>query len=161
MVLLYNCNSYIVGCADLFYKMSNTQQDKYSHLKTIFIVGIALFIVGLVELHKVGFNYDYSKIIVYFPVTIMYISSMAIGYFGLKYLEVSVSSPIQNSSGVGAALLSFLILGKTMEFQEAVLVGLLSLGILVLGILEKNQDKELQETIKKHTDKNTSQAKLR
>lgn len=147
------------GSADLFYKKGNRQEEKYTHLKTLFTVGVALGIVGLVEYVKIGYDYDISKVITYLPVTSMYILSMAIGYFGLRYLEVSVSSPIQNTSGVGAAILTFLFLGKQMELKEFVLITILSLGILALAILEKKGDLELQEQIKK-TDKKYISSKM-
>lgn len=147
------------GSADLFYKKGNRQEEKYTHLKTLFTVGVALGIVGLVEYVKVGYDYDISKVITYLPVTAMYILSMAIGYFGLRYLEVSVSSPIQNTSGVGAAILTFVFLGKQMELKEFILISILSLGILALAILEKRGDSELQEHIKK-TDKKYISSKM-
>lgn len=147
------------GGADLFYKKGNKAEEKYTHLKTLFTVGIALGIVALVELFKVNFEYDPSKIITYLPVTSMYILSMAIGYFGLRYLEVSVSSPIQNSSGVGAAILTYFFLGQTMDLKEFVLIAILSLGIIALAVLEKQNDKELQEQIKS-TDKKYISSKL-
>ena len=44
----------------------------------------------------------------------MYILSMIFGYAGLRYIELSVSSPICNSSGAITALLCFLFLGQRM-----------------------------------------------
>ena len=50
----------------------------------------------------------------------MYIASMTIGYFGLRYLELSVSSPVQNASGAVACLLCLIFLGDTMDLITSV-----------------------------------------
>ena len=87
------------GAADLFYKKGAVEHDKYSHLKTTMIVGLVMGLHAAFMLLFGDMNYDFSNILIYLPVSIMYILSMTVGYFGLKYLELSVSSPIQNSSG--------------------------------------------------------------
>ncbi len=47
----------------------------------------------------------WSIIWTYLPVSLLYISSMAMGYVGLRYIELSISSPICNSSGALVAVL--------------------------------------------------------
>ena len=40
----------------------------------------------------------------YLPVSVLYILSMTLGYVGLRYIELSISSPICNSSGALVAV---------------------------------------------------------
>ena len=104
------------GAADLFYKKSANPDEKYSHLKTVVAVGIIMGIHGIFTLFSNNLDYNFKNILIYLPVSSMYILSMAIGYFGLKYLELSISSPIQNSSGIITSILCFLKKKKKLDF---------------------------------------------
>ena len=101
------------GIADLFYKKGADEKDKYSHLKTSMMVGIVMGIHAICMLIFTDMNYDFTNILIYLPVSLMYILSMTIGYFGLRYLELSISSPIQNSSGAVTCLLCLIFLHQT------------------------------------------------
>ena len=73
----------------------------------------------------------------------MYILSMTVGYFGLRYLELSISSPIQNSSGAVTCILCLVILHQMMDGISAVGVVIICAGVFFLGLLEKREiDKE-------------------
>ena len=67
----------------------------------------------------------------------MYILSMAVGYFGLRYIEVSISSPISNSSGAFVVLLSFFFMHGNMAPLQWLAVIIILIGMLLLGIFEK------------------------
>ncbi|MBQ0100434.1 MAG: hypothetical protein KBS39_02890, partial [Lachnospiraceae bacterium] len=59
----------------------------------------------------------------YAPASIPYILSMVIGYAGLRYLELSVVSPVQNASGALSVILMavwLIIRGKGSEIMENV-----------------------------------------
>ncbi|MGX7199756.1 DMT family transporter [Enterococcus nangangensis] len=133
------------GAADLFYKKGNNAKDRYSALKTVVMVGLvmglhALFYYVVYE----GIHYDFSNLILYLPVSSMYILSMALGYFGLRYIEVSVSSPIGNSSGAVVVLLSFFIMKETMAPLQWAAVIVIILGLFLLSVFEKQEfDHEL------------------
>lgn len=133
------------GAADLFYKKGNNAKDRYSALKTVVMVGLvmglhALFYYVVYE----GIHYDFSNLILYLPVSSMYILSMALGYFGLRYIEVSVSSPIGNSSGAVVVLLSFFIMKETMAPLQWAAVIVIILGLFLLSVFEKQEfDREL------------------
>ncbi len=129
------------GVADLFYK-KGAKDEKYSHLKTTMIVGFVMGLHAIIMLLTTPMNYNFLNILVYLPVSFMYILSMTIGYYGLRYLELSISSPIQNSSGAVAALLCMIFLHQTLDTVSAVAIILISVGIFLLGVLEKaKQDK--------------------
>ena len=74
----------------------------------------------------------------------MYILSMTIGYFGLRYLELSISSPIQNTSGAVTAVLCLLVLGQTMDTLSAVAVVSICVGVFLLGVFEKKKQNEFE-----------------
>jgi drug/metabolite transporter (DMT)-like permease len=77
----------------------------------------------------------------------MYILSMAIGYVGLRYIELSISSPISNSSGAVSAMLTFLILGTKMVWIQFVAVAVISVAIFMLSYFEKQEvDKEIEKS---------------
>lgn len=134
------------GTADLFYKIGNNERDKHSAIKTTIMVGLvmgihAIFYYGFYE--KVQFHPSY--LLTYLPVSSMYILSMALGYVGLRYIELSISSPISNSSGAVSALLTFLILGTKMVWIQFVAVAIISVAIFMLSYFEKQEaDKEIE-----------------
>jgi uncharacterized membrane protein len=67
----------------------------------------------------------------------MYILSMTIGYVGLRYLEVSINSPVSNTSGAVAGLLAFFVLGKRMNGWQLMAVSLITIGLVAIGIIER------------------------
>ncbi|MGK4179862.1 EamA family transporter [Lapidilactobacillus dextrinicus] len=128
------------GTADLFYKMGNNQDEKDSALKTVIMVGLVmgLHVIGYYWLYQ-GINYDWKNILVYLPVSSMYILSMAVGYFGLRYIEVSISSPISNSSGAFVVLMSFFFMHATMKPLQWFAVIIIIIGMFLLGVFEKHE----------------------
>jgi len=129
------------GTADLFYKKGNNIKDPHSAMKTTIMVGLVMGVhaIGYYGIYE-GVQYDWHNMLLYLPVSGMYILSMAIGYFGLRYIEVSISSPISNSSGAVTALLGFLFLGNSLKSLQFVAITLILVGILLLSIFEKEAD---------------------
>lgn len=129
------------GTADLFYKKGADDGERYSHLKTSMMVGLVMGIHAICTLVFSDIHYDFRNLYIYLPVSAMYILSMTVGYFGLRYLDLSISSPIQNSSGIVVTLLCFLILKQRIEgIPTWVGMILISGGVLALGFLEKRAD---------------------
>lgn len=133
------------GTADLFYKKGADEKDRYSHLKTSMMVGFVMGIHAIFMLLFTDMNYDFTNILVYLPVSMMYILSMTIGYFGLRYLELSVASPIQNSSGALTCLLCLIFLHQTLDTISAVAVILICVGVFLLGVFEKAKQDEFEQ----------------
>lgn len=133
------------GTADLFYKKGNDPSESFSAFRTVIMVGVVMgahAILYMMFYKQVSF--EWFNLIKYLPVSTMYILSMAIGYVGLRYIELSISSPISNSSGAVSALLSFLLLGSSMRWVQFVAVGMISIGIFLLSYFEKKEaDREL------------------
>ncbi len=125
------------GAADLFYKKGADEKDRYSHLKTSMIVGFIMGGHAIATLLLNDIGYDPKNLLIYLPVSAMYILSMTVGYFGLRYLELSISSPIQNSSGAITCILCLVLLGQTMDWLSAGAVVLICAGVFALGLLER------------------------
>ena len=133
--------------SDLFSKIGcQDADDKYSHLKMVMAVGVVMGLHAAYEIFVGGVEISWSVIITYLPVSALYIVSMAVGYLGLRYIELSISSPICNSSGAIVAILIF----ATEGFGELppialVAVALVCIGVVCLGITEANEDEELRK----------------
>lgn len=154
------------GLADLFYKKSNVDGDRFSHLKTAVWVGLMMGFVSLVltilSLLKNGgaaipdaitaetlFTSDtsiFSAAVKYLPASLGYIISMVIGYAGMRYLEVSIVSPVQNASGALSAIAMFIWFSVTgsigsfwEEFTLLHVIGTVPIvvGVIALGIVEQ------------------------
>ena len=152
MWLLFALISFFAwGAADLFYKKGSAENEKYSHLKVSIVVGVVMGATAIVTLLTKDLNYDFRNLLVYLPVSAMYIASMTVGYFGLRYLEVSVSSPIQNASGAVNALLLMIVLRELPDIYTAIAIVLITAGVVLLGILERRREVQyLKETEKKY-----------
>ncbi len=129
------------GTADLFYKKGADDGERFSHLKTSIMVGLVMGVHAIGTLIFADVGYNFINILIYLPVSAMYILSMTVGYFGLRYLDLSISSPIQNSSGIVVTLLCFIFLGQRIEgFPMWLGMILVSGGVLALGFLEKHDE---------------------
>ena len=127
-----------IGCVDA--------KDKYSHLKMAMAVGIVMGIHAAYEIYIGGVEVTAEVFIKYLPVSALYILSMTIGYLGLRYIELSVSSPICNSSGAIVAILTIILGGGFSEIHPVALiaVALVSIGVIALGFVESNEDEGLR-----------------
>ncbi len=131
--------------SDLFSKIGCRDQDKYAHLKMVMAVGLVMGLHAAYEVFIGGAEISVSILLTYLPVSALYILSMTIGYVGLRYIELSISSPICNSSG---ALVAVLILvtggaGDVNGWQLAA-VALVCAGVVGLGIVEAHEDADLR-----------------
>ena len=93
--------------SDFFSKVGSKPEDKYSHWKMVMVVGLVMGIHACIEIAG-GTKITLQDIIYYLPASFMYILSMIFGYASLRYIELSISSPICNSSGALAFLLCVL-----------------------------------------------------
>ena len=154
------------GFADLFYKKSNVDGDRYSHLKTAVWVGLMMGLFSLLftvlsliknagaaipdaitaeTLFTPGVSI-FDSAVKYLPASLGYIISMVIGYAGMRYLEVSIVSPVQNASGALSAiamLIYFTAIGSIGsfwdEFSMLDVIGTLLIvaGVIALGVVEQ------------------------
>lgn len=137
------------GIADIFYKKSSIRDEKYSHLKICVFVGIVMGLHAVYVLLTEDINYNPINIIYYLPVSFMYMISMVLTFFGLKYVEDSIASPVENSSGAITAILCFLILGQRISVLSLIGVIFVSIGVISLGYFDTNGDTDRSKVIGK------------
>lgn len=132
--------------SDLFSKIGcRDASDKYSHLKMVIAVGVVMGLHACYEIFAGGVEISVDIILVYLPVSILYILSMALGYLGLRYIELSVSSPICNASGALTAVLTFLFVGIEDYSPLALFaIALACAGVIGLGVVDSTEDAELR-----------------
>lgn len=135
--------------ADLFYKLGNKEGDNYSHLKTGIMVGLVMGIHATIYLILNGISFSFIDLIKYLPVSFFYIASMVIGYKGLRYLELSISSPIQNCSGVITSVLLFLIFRETLGVLDIIGIIIIGIGVTCLSMYERKVEKKERALEKK------------
>ena len=132
--------------SDLFSKIGcQGEDDHLAHLKMVIAVGVVMGLHAAYEVFIGGVEINPGVFATYLPVSLLYISSMAIGYLGLRYIELSISSPICNSSGAIVAVLC-LITGGIGEIvpMQLLATALVCIGVIGLGIVEAHEDEGLR-----------------
>ncbi len=133
--------------SDFFSKLGSPQKDTNSHLKMIVAVGLVMGSHATYQVIVNGVTFNLQTVLVYLPVSFLYISSMLLGYIGLRYIELSITSPICNTSGAVAAFLSFLFLKQTLSFPQLIATVLVIVAIVLLSYFQKKkEEKELKES---------------
>ena len=144
--------------SDLFSKIGCCgEKDKTAHLKMVVAVGVVMGLHAAYEVFLGGVEISLHVIWTYLPVSLLYIVSMAIGYVGLRYIELSVSSPICNSSGALVAVLTVIFGGMAAlrELSPLVLaaVVLVCVGVVGLGVVESREDDDLRARRQEHANR--------
>ncbi len=138
------------GLADLFYKKSNVDGDRYSHLRTAvwvgMVMGVCAFLLMPLAQTKMSLPTLVSNAVKYSPASLCYIISMVIGYAGMRYLELSIVSPVQNASGALSAVCMFIyfsvigsIGGFWDEFSVLDVIGtvIIVIAVIALAVVEQ------------------------
>ncbi len=145
--------------SDFFSKLGSKPSDKYSHWKMVMAVGFVMGIHAMTEIAS-GVSITLRDIIYYLPASSMYILSMIFGYVTLRYIELSVSSPICNSSGAIAAILCFLVLGQTIDPLSTIGVIIVCAGVLFLGIAEYTENADAKAARQIHSNRKYTKSVL-
>ena len=132
--------------SDLFSKIGcRDPKDKYSHLKMVTAVGVVMGLHAAYEIFVSGAEINFSILLTYLPVSLLYIGSMTLGYIGLRYIELSISSPICNSSGALVAVLCLATDGiGSIHPAQLVAVAFVCVGVIGLGVVEAHEDEGLR-----------------
>ena len=126
-----------IGCRDA--------KDKYSQFKMVMAVGVVMGIHALFEIFVNGVEISWQVIWTYLPVSLLYILSMTLGYVGLRYIELSISSPICNASGALVAIIAIVSgTADAMEAPQYLAIALACAGVIGLGFVEAHEDEELR-----------------
>lgn len=127
----------IWGLAELFYKKGARPEEAYAHLKICVCVGAVMGLHAAFILLTQPIHYNPVNLIRYFPVSLLYIASMAFSFFGMRFIEESISDPIENTSGAICSLLCVIFLKETLSPASVAALLVIATGILGVGFLEK------------------------
>lgn len=139
----------IWGLAELFYKKGARPEEKYAHLKITICVGFVMGAHALATILIQSLDFNIVNLLRYLPVSLCYIVSMALSYFGMRFIEESISDPIENTSGAICALLCALILKESIDKVSAIAIMVIVAGILGVGFLERNGDTDRSKKLGK------------
>ncbi len=125
-----------IGCRDA--------KDKYSQFKMVMAVGLVMGVHAVIEIIG-GVEISWNVILTYLPVSLLYIGSMALGYVGLRYIELSISSPICNASGALVAIIAIISgTADPMDWPQYLAIALAAAGVIALGFVEASEDEQLR-----------------
>ena len=125
-----------IGCAD--------SKDKHSALKMVTAVGVVMGIHAAYTLIFTDVEFSFATMLTYLPVSLLYISSMTIGYVGLRFIELSISSPICNSSGAIVSIICIITGMTALVRAQYIAIALVAVGVVGLGVAEMTEDDELR-----------------
>lgn len=137
------------GIAELFYKKGSHEERKYDHLRVCVLVGAVMGIHAVFTLLTSDIAYDPKNLIAYLPVSLCYIVSMACSYFGIRFIEESLSDPIENTAGAMCSLLCVIFLGEAISAPVWVAIGVIVIGIIGVSYTEKTAGAERNKRLGK------------
>lgn len=131
------------GLAEIFYKKGNVADEPYAHLKTTVFVGIFFGIYSLFILltQDVNIRYLPANFVRYLPVALCYIVSMVCSYYGVRYIEESISDPIENTSCAFVPILCAVFMHEELSLKTIIAIIIVVVGILGVGFFD-SQGKE-------------------
>ena len=134
------------GTAELFYKKGALPNEKYSHLKICVCVGAVMGIHAIYTLLTQDIGYNPVNLLIYLPVSLFYIISMAFSYFGMRFLEESISDPIENTAGVICTLLFVIFLQEEISLLTWVAIAIITIGVVGVSFLENHGETTRKKT---------------
>lgn len=150
MWLIYTLATTLLwGFAELFYKKGAQEREQYSHLKICIAVGAAMGLHAVYTLLTQDIRYDPRNLIAYLPVSACYILSMAFSFFGMRFIEESISDPIENTSGALCALMCVVFLGDVISLPAGIAIAIIAVGVVGIGYLENSGDLHRQQHLGK------------
>ncbi len=150
MWLIYTLATTLLwGLAELFYKKGAVEREKYSHLKICVMVGAVMGLHAVYTLLTADIGYDFKNLIAYLPVSACYILSMAFSFFGMRFIEESISDPIENTSGALCSLMCVIFLGEAISLPAGIAIAIIALGVVGIGYLENSGEKLRRERLGK------------
>lgn len=132
------------GIAEIFYKKGNLEREKYSHLKSAVLVGFFMGAYATVILFTQGIDLAAfpQNFVRYLPVSFCYIVSMTCSYFGVRFIQESLSDPIENTSGALVPILCAIFLHEVIELPAVICILVIAVGIICVGFFDKKGKSE-------------------
>ena len=120
----------------IFKSVSNNERNTV--LKLIACNGIMMGIVAIILIPIVVFvkkePINLDVILTYLPVAAIYITSMFCTYKAMRYVKVSILSPVQNSSCVIVTILCVVVLKQVLAWYQVLAIILIVAGLIMLSI---------------------------
>lgn len=120
----------------IFKSVSNNERNTV--LKLIACNGIMMGIVAIILIPIVVFvkkePINIDVILTYLPVAAIYITSMFCTYKAMRYVKVSILSPVQNSSCVIVTILCVVVLKQVLAWYQVLAIILIVAGLIMLSI---------------------------
>ena len=153
------------GGTDIFYKKSSDYNDVLSHYKTFVWIGLVMAPSGIIMalcsdtmLDSITMVKDNLYLI---PLCIFYAIALLFGLLGMRHLDVSLVSPLENIDGAMAAIILyfyFLFAGYSNVIDSIGVMDMIAtvsivVGVILLGIQEQTlskQEAHLAEEKKRH-----------
>lgn len=150
---------------DLFYKKGSAFSDKLSHLKIMVWLGIVMGIAAVLllplsemQLSPVGLVVYYKE---YIPMAALYVAALLCGTVGVRYLDASVASPLENVDGAVAAVILLVYFAVTGRLGEETgitpwnvgSIFFVTVGVILLGMQEHrtaNRERNVPQMQRKH-----------
>ena len=138
------------GCADVFYKIGMSDDDPDNWLKIAVVLGLMM---GLLVPLLSPFSDSGASIpvlmknnMLFMIVPVAYAVAMTFSNIGLKYLELSIFSPVMNASGafpVVFLILYYIATGRASSLQEEVSfidaagAVMIIVSVIILAVIEQ------------------------
>ena len=147
---------FLWGCADVFYKLSMDNDNPDSYLEVAVTLGL---IMGLLVPILTPFSESGLPLmqvmrenLLFMLVPIGYGVSMLYSNIGLKYLEVSIFSPLQNASGAFPVIILtiyYLVMGRSQSlWQEVSSLDMAGTVLIICGIIALSYEEQRLAGIK-------------
>lgn len=128
------------GMAELFYKKGSHEERKYDHLRVCILVGAVMGIHAVFTLLTSDFSYNFKNLLVYLPVSLCYILSMACSFFGIRFIEESLADPIENTAGAMCSILCVIFLGEKISPMVWAAIAVIVIGVIGVSYMERSAD---------------------
>lgn len=141
----------------IFKKVSNV--EKHSVLKLISCNGLMLGICALIYMLITRTQITFDVIIIYLPISLIYIASMFCTYKAMTLVKVSILSPLQNSSCAITTILCILILKQKISIIQIIAIIVIILCMILLSV-NKDEVLKLESGNKEEDKRNAKKAYL-
>ncbi|GEK35302.1 EamA family transporter [Kurthia sibirica] len=141
------------GAANLFYKKGSDIKDKNSHAKIAIMVGIVMGIHATIYMFANNLDFQFENMIKYLPISALYITSMIFGYVGLRYLELSIAAPLQNTSGAITVILLYIFFPSENNWIHYSGIAIITFGVVWIAVIERHQDEIIRKLAGVKVDK--------
>ena len=95
---------------------------------------------AVITLLTSNIGYNPKNLIAYLPVSLCYIVSMACSYFGIRFIEESLSDPIENTAGAICSILCVIFLGEMISIPVWIAIAIIVVGVVGVSQMERSAD---------------------